>query len=124
MTQSNYSNTKMGEIVKEIGTERNRQVFEEGWTSDHDDGHHDDSLSMAAACYAAPEQLYRQQRGGGGECSFVDPWPWPINFRGNQVRDFTEANKDGKSRRRQLIIAAALIVAEIERLDRAEDSPK
>ena len=75
---------------------------------------------MAAACYAAPIQVFKRQDGSYNEVQFVDPWPWPGNFRGNPVRTFTKDWKDGKDRRRQLVIAASLVVAEIERIDRAE----
>lgn len=57
----------------DVVSERRRQIYEEGWSPEHDDEHTDGSLADAAA--------------------------W--------------------DRRRDLVRAAALIVAEIERLDRA-----
>ena len=35
----------------------------------------DGQLAMAAACYAAPEQLYRLD-GDDDDCVMNDPWPW------------------------------------------------
>ena len=78
-------------IIEEIAEERSRQWTEEGWTKEHDDEHNDNSLSIAAASYCL-------------ETSMI--WPWELE---------TFKLKD---RRRNLIRAAALIVAEIERMDR------
>ena len=105
--------------IEDVIAERRRQIEAEGWTPEHDDEHDDESLAMAAACYAAPQPIYvevAQQRG----VFFADPWPWSVNSRGEQVRSRTEWEKEGKPRRRQLVIAAALLLAEIERMDRAE----
>lgn len=88
--------------IEAIKKERARQVNEEGYSLDHDDGHSDESLAKAAACYAAPNELYTSTR--------KHYWPWePAAFL-SHIR---------KSRRRQLEIAGALIVAELERLARA-----
>lgn len=105
--------------VSEIVQERIRQIRSEGFDAPHDDEHDDESLAMAAACYAAPEAIYREVNNVGVRL-FMDPWPWIAHNRGEEVRDFTEWNKTGKSRRRQLVIAGALILAELERLDRAQ----
>lgn len=87
-------------VIAEVADERRRQVQTEGFSRSHDDEtHYDGSLAMAAACYAAPEEIYTN--------TLSDPWPWP---------DYDK--RDTHSRRRRLVIAAALIVAEIERIDR------
>lgn len=68
---------------------------------------------MAAACYAAPEPVsIVRDRGNKGfvNLAVVDAWPWESKW--------DKRKKHG--RRRQLIIAAALIVAEVERLERME----
>jgi len=95
-------------IVEEILRERIRQVEKEGWSCEYDDTHDEGQLARAAACYAVyPKLLYDQNR--------VEVWPWD-NF--DQVW-----NKRSQYRRR-LVIAAALLVAEIERLDRnPKDEP-
>lgn len=83
--------------LAEIAAERKRQVDVEGWDDEHDDEHVKGELADAAAYYAA-----RDNR--------LELWPFD-----------DEWNKRGDhSRRRQLVIAGALIVAELERIDRAE----
>lgn len=86
------------DAVSEIQAERMRQIIEEGWTSGHDDEHDAGELADAAACYALgqPEPIIRQL------------WPW-----GSEWWKPTD-------KRRNLVKAGALIVAEIERLDRAD----
>lgn len=93
----------LGRIMGEIATERLRQIDGEGWTRDHDDAHNDFEMARAAACYAvAPwrrtEHAYLPR-----------PFSWP----------WAEGWWKPSTNRRDLIKAAALIVAEIERLDRA-----
>jgi len=89
-------------VIDEIAAERNRQISSEGWTAKHDDQWTDDQLTCAAVCYLqySPEL-----------CSPEPPslWPWsPVWWK-------------PKDRRRDLVRAGALIVAEIERLDREND---
>jgi hypothetical protein len=80
--------------IEDIANERQRQIEAEGWTPEHDDQHSSGELADAAACYARGKQM-----------SAV--WPWDEKWW-----------KPGPDRRRQLVKAGALIVAEIERLDR------
>lgn len=85
--------------VTAIANERRRQVEAEGWTPEHDDGHGAHELAEAAACYclSSAEKPFDY---------FETMWPWdPHWFKTS-------------SRRRDLIKAGALILAEIERLDR------
>lgn len=91
-------------IITEIVVERRRQMEVEGWTTAHDDAHGDGSLAQAAACYAHPRPPRGDPRIG------VPEW-WPDSWHPSWWKP--------KTRRRNLIRAAALIVAEIERLDRA-----
>lgn len=92
--------------VADVLTERRRQTEIEGWTPAHDDEHRDGSLATAAACYAHP-------RGLGGVYEVPQrpvplDWPWEV------------AAWRPKDRRRNLVRAAALLLAEIERIDRAD----
>jgi hypothetical protein len=88
----------------DVLAERKRQVEAEGWTIEHDDRHPDGELAVAAACYAAHERL--------SDFALVrEIFPW---------RDEWWKPSD---RRRDLVKAAALIIAEIERLDRAALAP-
>lgn len=79
--------------------ERQRQVTGEGWTPEHDDEHKDGQLAEAAACYA----MLADSQG------FSTPahWPWSPDWW----------KQSGA--RRDLVKAGALILAEIERIDRA-----
>ena len=88
-------------VIDEIAAERRRQIEAECWTPRHDDEHDEDQLAKAAIVYAAPDWL-RQFF----EANDISIWPWD--------RDWWKP----KDRRRDLIRAAALLVAEIERLDR------
>jgi hypothetical protein len=90
-------------VIGDITEERRRQIEVEGWTPEHDDEHSPRKgrgevgpLVEAAACY-----LF-------GSTGTLDlSWPWS--------RDWWKP----KGRRRDLVRAAALIIAEIERIDRA-----
>ena len=97
---------RTSEIISEIENERVRQVRAEGWTLDHDDTHTAGELLRAAICYAQhpiTHPMAKRQLGPGKPC---DLWPWD------------SAAWKPKDNRHDLIRAAALIVAEIERLDR------
>ena len=91
--------------VREIAAERQRQVSAEGWTPEHDDAHEEGSLACAAGCYAIHAGLPDEARVPKGWAP--QDWPWEAEWW------------KPKDRRRDLIRAGALIVAEIERLDRA-----
>lgn len=102
-------------VIEEVRQERARQINQEGWTYEHDDAHADGGLARAAACYAYPEvvtfaQEFLAAKGADGwklKMAGLPRWPWDWSWW------------KPKGRRRDLIRAAALIVAEIERLDRA-----
>lgn len=89
-----------------IAAERRRQIEVEGWTAEHDDTHFSGELADAAACYAAGGRLRAPVKPGSD--SFVPLWPWSLSWwkQSDRLRD--------------LIKAGALIVAEIERINRAE----
>jgi hypothetical protein len=92
-------------VIAEIEAERRRQVEEEGWTAEHDDTHANGALAGAAACYLVHDQPWERQ--WTGDMPLSCRWPWhPRWFK-------------PKDRRRDLIRAGALLVAEIERIDRA-----
>jgi Lar family restriction alleviation protein len=87
-------------VTSDVLAERRRQIEVEGWTPQHDDEHGAGELADAAACYAAGEMLHLVATDG-----YL--WPWS--------EDWWKPT----DRRRELIKAGALILAEIERLDRA-----
>ena len=87
-------------VIAEVKTERNRQRTSEGFRNSHDDMHARGSLALAGAAYA----LF-----AAGSYKNKPPtwWPWGVTWW------------NPGTVRRALVKAAALIVAEIERLDRA-----
>lgn len=99
----------MTDALALIAAERERQKSVEGWTIEHDDEHTDGSLASAAACYALPP-ADRKQRVLGQ--LLVDAL-WPDSW------DFHWWKPKPRNRVRELVKAGALIVAEIERLQRA-----
>jgi hypothetical protein len=111
-----------------IAAERAKQIAVEGYTAAHDDEHTDGEIGMAAACFAAPEQIYVRANGRRGT-TYSDPWPWGYVVRGRSIDDAdgfrlhtTAERKEGKDRLRQLVIAGALIAAEIDRIQRARNN--
>lgn len=102
--------TVYSQAILDVCCERLRQITVKGWTPKHDDEvNKSGELAWAAACFAL----------AGGA---VNPaanvisldgiphalWPWALE------------SFNPKSRRLDLVRAAALVIAEIERLDRAE----
>jgi hypothetical protein len=86
-------------VVADVLAERKRQMDVEGWSTAHDDEHDGGEIAMAAVVYAIPDvsPLYDQRE---------QLWPWAQRWF------------KPKDRRRDLVRAAALLVAEIERIDR------
>lgn len=87
----------------DVLAERRRQQDDEGWTLEHDDEHTDESLSLVAVCYL----MYVKGKDPVGAWA---PPEWPNSWDKKWWKP--------KSYRENLIRAGALIVAEIERLDR------
>lgn len=85
--------------------ERLHQVAAEGWTPEHDDAHHNGELLEAALCYARVSSWTdeRQRR-------YLIPrgWPWAYSWW------------KPTTPRRDLVKAIALLIAELDRLDRAQ----
>ncbi|MBL4768106.1 MAG: hypothetical protein JKY94_10390 [Rhodobacteraceae bacterium] len=106
--------------MHDIIDERLRQENKEGWTPEHDDGHTDGSLAMAAALYATPVQLYEFGLSEFDVPQFTDPWPWKDMLHGQTFGNAWD-NREKFDLRRSLVVAGALIAAEIERLDRATE---
>jgi len=106
----------MSKATDDVLAERQRQMTVEGWTEDHDDQHIDGSMALAACCYASLAAEYVGVCGSGERVhpsSYVCMPPshhWPASW--------SLAWWKPKSPRRDLVRAAALLIAEIERLDR------
>ena len=92
-------------VITEIATERQRQISVEGYDAGHDEQHENGELAAAAAAYALLQNdgLNNVYVGRTPIADYL--WPWnPYGF-------------SSKGDRRNLVCAAALIIAEIERLD-------
>lgn len=100
----------MSKAIQDVVNERQRQQLIEGYTTDQDDNHTYGELAGAAACYARhvngrswvfdsdPDDYQAEPMPGS--------WPWGEQYW------------KPKSPREDLVRAAALIIADIERLDR------
>jgi hypothetical protein len=89
--------------------ERVRQLSEEGFDAAHDDQHTEGELSRAAACYAmgAVETITGREPMTWDDDFLSALWPWDRSWW------------KSKTARSDLVRAAALILAELERIDRA-----
>ncbi|MFN7124658.1 MAG: hypothetical protein ACK4M8_02165 [Allorhizobium sp.] len=109
----------LSQAAIDVVEERRRQVVVEDFRTDEDDHYTCGELAWAATCYLQNAAVAAKMQGLGlldvGQCvergtSLPKPkiWPWDAEW-------WKPAGQ-----RRDLIKAAALIIAEIERLDRAE----
>lgn len=90
--------------IELIAAERQRQQEVEGWTPEHDDKHNFMEMFRAAVCYADPiwQTIEYEKK------DVPLNWPW---------EDFWY--KPSADQVRNLVKAGALIVAEIDRIQRA-----
>ena len=105
----------MTDAEADVIAERRRQVEAEGWTQEHDDKHTGGEMARAAGLYALvagadPTNLRNARSGSGMGDVYQDAlnrlWPWHRSWFKSTTR------------RQNLVKAGALILAEIERLDR------
>lgn len=101
-------------VLDDVENERARQIVVEGFSPASDDRHDPGLLARAAACYArfAGLVLSRDAIAGGPDVDRGVPRDWPWSRQWWKPR----------TPRRDLIRALALLVAEVERIDRAADS--
>jgi|GEM_PF-932745 len=107
-----------------ITIERARQIYQKGFNKEHDREHRGGDLALAAVCYATPKRLYEIREWVDGTISFFDPWPdewagwWDKRKRHGGGEKIVVADPKDYSppRIRELVIAGALIAAEIDRL--------
>lgn len=89
--------------LQAIYDERCRQIANEGMTIAHDDEHTQGELATASACYVISQPAFYVGEKGG-----LVTWPW-------ELASWKPTPDD---RVRELVKAGALLVAEIERLQR------
>ena len=132
-----YTLGAMAGAARDVLAERQRQIEAEGWTPDHDDQHDRGELAEAGACYAHTASLasycaHQQSLSEDQRDIDLDEIPAPNKWGAPEARDesmdlsWPWAEKWWKpgERRRMLVKSAALILAEIERLDRAAERAK
>lgn len=101
----------LSDAASDVLTERRRQIEKEGYDHKHDDAHPCGEISAYATFYAMPQAVRdwpAEETGYGatwGEAIIPADWGPP----------------KACDRRQELVKAAALLVAEIERLDRAKE---
>lgn len=93
------------DAARDVLAERRRQVEREGWAPAHDDEHADGQMAAAGGCYALASAFPFERDLGHGHKPLY--WPWDPSWW------------KPTTGRRNLVKAGALILAEIERLDRA-----
>lgn len=92
----------------DVQAERRRQVEAEGWSQEHDDEHACDEIAAFACFYAMPSAAREWDASSTGYGNTLGEAILPEGWQ----------PKTG-DRRRELVKSGALILAEIERLDRA-----
>lgn len=102
--------------ARDVLAERRRQIDEEGWTAEHDDVHVRYELALAAVSYAIPFPVL--QPGRGSQSPDV-PLFWPNSWAPEWYKPGKIYN--ARDRRRRLVKAAALLLAEIDRVDRQRE---
>ena len=97
--------------ILDLIAERQRQQSVEGWTPAHDDKHDNNEMAFAASCYAFHSAAASWDFEDDGTPYDIHPapknWPWDSRWW------------KPTSPRCDLVKAGALIIAEIERIDRA-----
>lgn len=90
----------MEKAIELLAKERQRQITEKGFTPEKDDTYYEQELQTAAGAFLRANDYYQ----GDGA---IELWPWEEN-----------TFKPSEDPIRNLVKAGALIVAEIERLQR------
>jgi len=96
----------LSDAARDVIAERIRQVSVEGWTHQHDDEHEEtDACPLLAAAISYADHAWKHEYAAVMDWPPVT-WPWDRSWW------------KPKDKRRDLVRAAALLIAEIERLDR------
>lgn len=108
-TEKGWLNPEMeSRAIMDVFRERHRHGHGEGFTPAGDDRYTDFQLAKAAVCYAQVATYKDKTRKDAAKRTFSPGnWPWSLDWW------------KPKDRRSDLVRAASLIIAEIERLDRA-----
>lgn len=103
---------RIGSVTNKAGrdvlAERERQIKELQYTPKHDAFYEPGSLARAAGVYALRAFSDNAEAWDGGSVAFENFWPW------------REESYNPKSPRENLVRAAALLLAEIDKYDAAK----
>ena len=99
----------MGAAMQMIAVERQRQIAAEGWTPEHDDEHRDGEMFQAGMCY----YLHAIGQSASQRDGIPLGWPWDRCW-------WKPKGEAGSMHSRDLERAGALLLAERERLLRAD----
>ena len=103
--------SKLSAAASDVMSERHHQITAEGWTPESDDEYVSGEMAGAAACYAhhvnARGWVFKNRPDDYQSEIESSDWPWSPEWW------------EPTSPRRDLVKAGALIIAEIERIDRA-----
>jgi hypothetical protein len=102
---------QISDVLKLIRQERERQI-KKGFDYQHDDNEINEELARAASVYAMPQDLRQFDF-----FDFSKPQHRILNIQ-KKIWPYKEAFNPSSDRVKELIKAAALIVAEIERIER------
>lgn len=100
-----------------IAAERQRQIDGEGFTCERDDSYTADELAEAAICYAIPPNKRAMVV---CRCGKTTPVHWPKDWSADWWKPGEGTTTSGRIR--ELAKAGALIAAEIDRLQRLQQS--
>jgi hypothetical protein len=93
--------------IELIAEERQRQIEQEGWSSEHDDQYKGEEMARAAACYSMPRK-FRNYVVKKGLTIWYHLWPWGLSW----WKTTDEETPEGRIR--ELQKAGALNAAEID----------
>jgi len=96
--------------INDVFAERTRQIEEEGYGATSDDSFDGGRLAAAGACYGIHAAWCLSPDGKGKTLDGLPAW-WPME----------PARWNPQDERTNLVKAAALIIAEIDRFDRKQD---
>jgi hypothetical protein len=109
---------QMSSFFDEVAKERDHQVEDLGYGNEHNDKLPDGELTSLAACFASPCKIFKENIEKEYDVS-VDVCEVYVD-----LFETIRRNRDpieSYNRRKQLIIAATLIMSEIDRMDRKKE---
>ncbi len=108
--QTKYGPWPLTNAEVEVLNERQRQIDSEGYDERHDSRHYPDQLAMAAVAYLLADEEYSFPDNGDSYSGRFWPWGY-LSFK-------------PKDKRRNIVRAAALLIAELDKMDNDAEAEK